>query len=335
MRVIDADAVHQALDFPSLIAALRETFAQPAGMPQRQVFPLDDSHSDAFAVLPAWNQKTIAVKAFTYFPGNPKKSPELESLYSKILIFNRDTGEPQALVDGTSVTYWRTAAVSALASQYLARSDAKHLLLFGTGRLAAFMALAHASVRPIERITVWGRSDAKVDKTISSIQAGAPQIEVKACDDLPRAVAAADIISCATGAPSPLFDSAWVSPGTHVDLVGNHHHDRRECDSDLIARAEVYVDAKVNVFAEAGELLIPVSEGVFELSQVRGELADLCRGKLSPRQDSPCQESPDQDAPQADAPRADNHAITLFKSVGTALADLVGAQLVYEKQAQR
>lgn len=118
MQVIDAEAVHQALDFPSLTAALRDTFAQPAGMPQRQVFPLDDSsHSDAFAVLPAWNQKTIAVKAFTYFPGNPKKSPELESLYSKILIFNRETGEPQALVDGTSVTYWRTAAISALASQ--------------------------------------------------------------------------------------------------------------------------------------------------------------------------------------------------------------------------
>ncbi|ABO24821.1 ornithine cyclodeaminase family protein [Shewanella loihica] len=314
MQVIDAEAVHQALDFPSLTAALRDTFAQPAGMPQRQVFPLDDSsHSDAFAVLPAWNQKTIAVKAFTYFPGNPKKSPELESLYSKILIFNRETGEPQALVDGTSVTYWRTAAISALASQYLSRSDAKHLLLFGTGRLATFMALAHASVRQLKTITVWGRSPDKVDKTISAIQAAAPQIEVKACEDLPKAVAAADIISCATGAPAPLFDSAWVAPGTHVDLVGNHNHDRRECDSELVVKAEVYVDAKVNVFAEAGELLIPVSEGVFELSQVKGELADLCRGDIPGRQGE--------------------QGITLFKSVGTALADLVGAQLVYEKQA--
>ncbi|MCG9740323.1 ornithine cyclodeaminase family protein [Shewanella insulae] len=314
MRVIDADMVHQALDFPSLIAALRETFAEPAGMPQRQVFPLDDtsSHSDAFAVLPAWNQKTIAVKAFTYFPGNPQKSPELESLYSKVLIFNRETGEPQALVDGTSVTYWRTAAVSALASQYLSRTDAKHLLLFGTGRLASFMALAHACVRQLDTITVWGRSPEKVDKTISAIQAGAPQIKVKACDDLPRAVAEADIISCATGAPAPLFDTAWVSPGTHVDLVGNHNHDRRECDSELVVKAEVYVDAMVNVFAEAGELLIPVSEGVFELSQVKGELADLCRGSISGRQDE--------------------QSITLFKSVGTALADLVGAQLVFEKQ---
>ncbi|ASJ95910.1 bifunctional Delta(1)-pyrroline-2-carboxylate/Delta(1)-piperideine-2-carboxylate reductase [Shewanella marisflavi] len=315
MQVIDADSVHQALDFPSLIEALKQTFAKPARMPQRQVFPLDEnsSHSDAFAVLPAWNQKTIAVKAFTYFPENPKKSADLESLYSKILIFNRETGVPQALVDGTSVTYWRTAAVSALASQYLSRQDTKHLLLFGTGRLATFMALAHASVRPIEKITVWGRDSAKVDRTIIAIKARAEHINVTACCDLKSAVSTADLISCATGAPAPLFDSSWVKPGTHVDLVGNHNQDRRECDSKLVVNSDVYVDAKVNVFAEAGELLIPVKEGVFELSQVKGELADLCSGTLAPRQDE--------------------QSITLFKSVGTALADLVGAQLVFEKQS--
>ncbi|WP_394205784.1 ornithine cyclodeaminase family protein [Shewanella waksmanii] len=312
MKIIDAVQVHQTMNFNALIEALRDTFAKPAGMPQRQVFPLDsdENNHDAFAVLPSWNDKTIAVKAFTYFPDNPKKSTELASLYSKIMIFDRQTGVPQALVDGTSVTYWRTAAISALGSDYLARKDASTLLLLGTGKLASFMALAHASVRPITNIIVWGRSLDKAATTVELILQQRPDINVSVCEELKPAVQSADIISCATGSPTPLFNGDWVQPGTHTDFVGNHNHDRRECDSQLITKADVFVDSKINVFAEAGELLIPVEEGVFELSQVKGELAELCNAKVNGR------ENPQQ--------------ITVFKTVGTALADLVGAQLVYQ-----
>lgn len=316
MQVITAESVHQSLNFKELVNALDETFSRPAGMPQRQVFSLDESssHSDAFAVLPSWNEKTIAVKAFTYFPGNPKKDPNLASLYSKILIFSRETGEPQALVDGTSVTYWRTAAVSALGSRYLSRENSNKLLVCGTGNLASFMALAHASVRPITQIKVWGRSEAKARATIELIRNQRSDIEVLYCEDLQVSVREADIISCATGSPTPLFPAEWVQAGTHTDFVGNHNHDRRECDSALIQKSAVFVDSKINVFAEAGELLLPVAEGVFSLDEVKGELAQLCRSGTLAR------ESAEQ--------------ITLFKTVGTALSDLVGAQLVYEKVSQ-
>ncbi|MEC4728175.1 ornithine cyclodeaminase family protein [Shewanella sp. D64] len=313
MIVIDAAAVHNTLNFPELISELRDAFSKPAGMPQRQVFNLDEanSHSDAFAILPSWNNKTIAVKAFTYFPENPMENPELESLYSKIMIFDRKTGVPQALVDGTSITYWRTAAISALGSDFLAKKDARTLLVCGTGRLSSYMALAHAGVRPITKIYIWGRDIEKAKKTVEKIKKVRSDILVTVCQSLKEIVPIADIISCATGSAEPLFNSDWVKPGTHTDFVGNHNHDRRECDSQLILKSAVYVDSKINVFAEAGEILIPISEGLYKLDSVKGELAQLCKGEITGR--------------------TDDQEITVFKTVGTALADLVGAQLVYSR----
>ncbi|RTR29669.1 ornithine cyclodeaminase family protein [Shewanella atlantica] len=313
MLVIDAEQIHQTLNFPALISALRKTFSKPAGMPQRQVFSLDETsaHSDAFAVLPSWNEQTIAVKAFTYFPNNPSKSADLESLYSKIMIFDRKTGIPQALVDGTSVTYWRTAAISALGSDFLSREDSSKLLVCGTGRLASFMALAHASVRPITEIMIWGRNPKSALKVVDIVKSSRPEIDVKVCDDLESAVRNADIISCATGSPKPLFDGTWVQEGTHTDFVGNHNNDRRECDTKLILKSDVYVDSKINVFAEAGEILLPIAEGVYSTDRVKGELAQLCDASLKGR--------------------TDDKQITLFKTVGTALADLVGAQIAFKE----
>ena len=313
MILLSETDVHRNLNFTDLINTLQHTFSQPFGMPQRQVFDLEagsESH-DAFAVLPSWSEETIAVKAFTYLPDNPKQSSDLKSIYAQIMIFDRKTGVPQAVVDGTSATYWRTAAVSGLASRFLSREDASKLLLCGTGNLASYMALAHASVRDIQQIKVWGRNNEKVTQVINEIKMKRPDIEVVASNNINEDVQWADIISCATRSPEPLFDGSLVKAGTHVDLVGNHLKTARECDSALITRSSVFVDAKVNCFAEAGELLLPVNEGVFSLDDVKAELSELCNNIHSGRQ------------------HADE--ITLFKSVGSAIADLACAQLVYSK----
>ena len=311
--LLSENDVHQTLNFTDLIQTLQKTFAQPFGMPQRQVFDLDTeaaSH-DAFAVLPSWSEETIAVKAFTYLPDNPKQSAKLKSIYAQIMIFDRKTGVPQAVVDGTSATYWRTAAVSGLASQFLSRKDASKLLLCGTGNLASYMALSHANVRNIKQIKVWGRSPEKIDAVVKAIKAQRPNIEVTASSDIDADVQWADIISCATRSERPLFDGSLVKAGTHVDLVGNHLKTARECDSKLVTRSNVFVDAKINCCAEAGELLIPVSEGVFSLNEVKAELSELCKYEHAGRQNE--------------------QEITLFKSVGSAIADLACAQLVYQK----
>lgn len=319
MLVIDAKDVENALSFEKLVAALRSAFSNDFGMPQRHVYhlsPVDKNdqsgQTDSFAVLPAWNDQVMGVKAFTHLPANPAKG--LETLASKMLLFSRTTGAPLAVVDGTQLTFWRTAAVSALASDYLAKVDAKSLLLFGTGKLAPYMALAHASVRPLETIYVTGRNPEKVAITVAAIKSKRSDLRVEAVRDHASVIAQVDIISCATGAAQPLFHYEQVSPGTHIDLVGNHSPDRRECDSATIAHANVFVDSRLNVLNEAGELLIPITEGVFSAEKVQGELADLCCDRIIGRVLS---EKSVED-------------ITLFKSVGTALSDLAAAYLVYQ-----
>ncbi|RLV60204.1 ornithine cyclodeaminase family protein [Parashewanella curva] len=309
MKLINSSQVKQALTFPELVGALRQTFSSSFGMPQRQVFELSDKNHDAFAVLPAWNEEVMGVKSFTYLPDNPA---HLKSIYAQILLFSRTTGEPLAVVDGTEATYWRTAAVSALAATFLAPAKAERLLLCGTGNLASYMALAHASVRPIKEVKVWGRNASKIQIVVEQIKAERPDLHVSSETELTQqTVSWADIVSCATRSPKPLFDGGWVSEGTHVDLVGNHLKNARECDTELMLRSEVYVDAKINTFAEAGELLIPLAEKKFNLAQVKGELSQLCKTEIDGR--------------------ASDSNITLFKSVGTAIADLSCAHLVYQK----
>ena len=312
MQVIEQQQVHDSLNFDQLIPALALGFSGQFGMPKRQVFELDatsDSH-DAFAVLPAWNEQVIGVKSFTYFPNNA--SDGYDSLYSKIMLFDRKHGVPLALVDGTSVTLWRTAAVSALASKYLSRENSETMVFFGTGNLASYMINAHLNVRNLKQVTIIGRSPDKVSKLISEMSEHHPHINFISSNDPEQAVRGADIISCATASREPLVKGEWLKAGAHLVLIGNHHSDRRECDTQAILNSAVFVDSATNVLNEAGELLIPISEGVFKAEDVQAQLSDLCAGKHQGR--------------------SNDQQITLFKAVGTALSDLIAAHLVYQQQ---
>ena len=315
MKIISADQVHQHLNFDELIPLLKNSFSRPFSMPQRQVHSLvpeqSDNH-DAFALLPSWNEDVIGNKMFTYFPDNAAKH-DLPGLFSKIMLFKRQTGEPLALVDGTSVTYWRTAAISALASQLLSRENSQHLMLLGTGNLAKYLVKAHLTVREIKNVTLWGRNSEKVNDLISEFTALYPAGTFTASVDVNVEVANADIICCATGAKTPLFDGNLVSAGCHIDCLGNHMKDARECDTTTVTRARVFVDSLTNTLNEAGELLMPIAEGAFNKDDIVGELADMCKTPSLLRQS--------------------NNEITLFKSVGTAISDLVAAYRVVEKLA--
>ncbi|WP_158967443.1 ornithine cyclodeaminase family protein [Paraglaciecola sp. L3A3] len=311
MKIISAQDVQQVLAFDSLIPALRSAFSADFGMPQRQIYPLSGGSKekqDTFAVLPAWTKEVLGVKSFTHYPENPEKGRL--TVAAQVLLFSRETGEPIAVVDGTSLTYWRTAAISALAASMMAGEDASSLLLFGTGELAPYMALAHASVRPLTHIYVHGRSLQKAQQTLIKIETARPDLDVKICDNYEDVISQVDIVSCATGSPTPLFNSALLSPSTHIDLVGNHHQTCRECDSATVKMSYVVVDSYLNVFNEAGEILIPLKEGAISKDHVKGELAQLCSGEIKGR--------------------LNNKQITMFKSVGTALADVASAYHVYQ-----
>ena len=308
MKIISAEEVHAALSYPGLIDALAEGFASDFNMPPRQVFLLDDKddNPDAFALLPSWHDSLIGVKAFTYFPG--AEAP-YKSLYSKILLFDRAHGEPIALVDGTSVTFWRTAGVSGLATRLLSREDSETMVMVGTGNLASYIIRANASVRPLKRVLVWGRTPAKAEAVAAQMDAELDGVAVSAVSDLQAACGEADIIVSATGSHEPLVLGDWVKPGTHTDFIGNHHATKRECDSALVVKSKVYADTYVNCFKEGGEVLVPISEGLITKDHVRGELPEMCAGKVALR------ESDDE--------------ITLFKSIGLAYSDLIGAGMAY------
>jgi len=313
MKIISTEQVQSSLRFAELIPLLKESFSKPFHMPQRQVHlltPEDKSQHDAFALLPSWNDEVIGNKMFTYFPDNSAKH-DLPGLFSKIMLFRRETGEPLALVDGTSVTYWRTAAISALASQLLSRQDSQHLMLFGTGNLAAYLLHAHISVRDLKKVTIWGRSASKVQQLIHEFSHLYPNISFYTSLDVNQEIPHVDIICCATASKVPLFDGELVSNGCHIDCLGNHMPDARECDSVTVTKARVFVDSRANTLNEAGELLLPIEEGVFNADDIVGELADMCK--------------------QPEILRQSANEITLFKSVGTAVSDLVAAYLVYQK----
>ena len=311
MRVIGRTEVEHVLEFPALIDAVREVFATEATAPRRSLHALAEDMRDALGVQTAWTSDTIALKTFTWLPENPAHGRD--TVAAVVLLFDRRTGEPLAVIEGSSITLWRTAAVSALAADYLARRDARTLLVCGTGALAPYMARAHAAVRPIERVLVWGRNRQHAERTAAHIADARPELQCDVVAHVADGAAEADVITCATAALDPFLFGADVRPGTHVDLVGNHDARGRECDTELVVRSRVYVDTRVNVLSEAGELLIPIAEGVFSADDVVAELSELCRGTARGRT-GPAE-------------------VTLFKSVGTALSDLAAARLVVRSGA--
>jgi len=238
------------------------------------------------------------------FPRNRERG--LGSVAALYVLMDGATGHPRALIDGEALTLRRTGAASALAARYLARRDARRLLVIGTGALAPTMAEAHCAVRSIERVAVWGRQPARA--VAMAAQLASRGLPACAVDDLDRALGEADIVTCATTASAPIVHGAKLRPGTHVDLVGAFTPRMRETDDEAVRRARVFVDTFAGALKEAGDLVQPLDAGAIERAHVLAELADLCAGRHPGR--------------------TRDDEITLFKSVGTALEDLCAARLV-------
>ena len=306
MRLYTAEEVHAALDYPKLIAALRDAF-QAGGekMPVRQAYEVGMPGLPAHLLtMPAWRRgNAIGVKLVTVVPGNAARN--LGAVSSLFVLFDGVTGVPRAIIDGEAMTNRRTAAASALAASYLARKDASTLLMVGNGHLVPHLIAAHASVRPISRVLIWGRSLAKAEALAATLRK--PGLDVQAVASIDEGLQHADIVSSATTSTAPLILGASVRPGTHVDLVGAFNSGMRESDDALIARSTVYVDTMEGALREAGDLLFPIKSGAFAADRIMGDLFALTQGLVPIRQDAA--------------------QITVFKSVGAALEDLVAAEL--------
>ena len=305
LTVFTAQQVHAALNWRALDSALTAAFAVGA------VVPLRHSHSlggdDALMLMPAWTDSALGLKVVTFMPqASTHGAPTVGATY---LLLSRSTGAPQALMDGDAITVRRTAAVSAIAARFMARTNAHRLLMIGTGHLAAWMIRAHCALRPaLDTVRVYGRNAARAASLEQQMRDEGLPVEV--ATNLEDALRSSDIVSCATTSRSPIVRGEWLMEGVHLDLVGGFTRDMREVDDEAVRRSRIAVDSYRGVLAEAGDIVVPLERGVIARTQVIAELAELVRGDV--------------------AGRTNDSEITLFKSVGTALADLAAAQLVAE-----
>ncbi len=309
MRVISSKEVAGALPWPALVQRLADTFHRGCEAPPRHHHAIARNDGEATMLLmPAWEPDGyIGVKMVNVFPQNADHGlPAIAGVY---FLCEGRHGRPLACLDGSELTRRRTAGASALAGSHLARDDAETLLVLGTGKLAPMLIEAHSAVRPIRRVRIWGRSHEKA--AALAVDYAAQGFDCAAVDDLEAAVGEADVISCATLSEEPLVHGKWLSPGTHLDLVGAFKPTMRETDAVCLQRADVFVDTYAGAMGEAGDLLQAIDEGGFSREAIRADLTELVRGEH--------------------AGRTDSGSITVFKSVGASLEDLAAAVEVWER----
>ncbi|SET27335.1 ornithine cyclodeaminase [Paracoccus homiensis] len=299
-----------ALDWRPLVEELRDWFARNAVVaPPRQVLPIrqPDGSEASLLIMPAWIPgESIGVKIVTFFPENPQRG--LATINAGYMLFDGETGQMKSVMDGDALTARRTAAASALAADYLARKDARTLLVVGTGQLSRAMAAAHSSVRNHDRIMVWGRNcDSSARIAGAMREDGLP---AEAVTDLEQACRSADVITTVTAATSPIIHGDWLRPGTHLDLVGAFREDMREADDTALGQSRVFVDS-VDGAMKSGDLAQPTRAGLFDPIQIEADLAELAQGRHPGR--------------------GSDAEFTLFKSAGVAIEDLAAAELAHRQ----
>ncbi len=277
MRYVDAATLQRTLDFASLMDALREAHRGQVPLLDRALLEHDNPAGtrESFLILPAWLPgEAFGIKVVTVLPQNPTESHGLPAVQAVYQLFDGATGEPTVTIDGTAMTYWKTAADSGLAARYLARSDATRLLMVGAGALAPYLVRAHLTARPsLSEVAVWNRTPDKAALLASTLRESG--IDTEATEDLAAAVRSADVISCATATGTPLVHGDWLQPGTHLDLVGGFTPAMRESDDEAVRRARVFFDSEWYA-SDPGDISAPMESGILAREDIH-DLFELCR----------------------------------------------------------
>ncbi|MGC5585920.1 ornithine cyclodeaminase family protein [Ornithinimicrobium sp. W1665] len=307
MRVLDADHIRARVDPGALVQSLREAFAGQNRIeaPARMHLPMDEDLESTLLVMPAWERgRYVGVKVVGHYPRNGAEG--LPSILGSYLLLEARTGQPVAVLDATELTPWRTAAASALAADHLGPDQVNEHLVIGAGKVAAAVPACYSVVREVELTRVWARRPERAAALVDQLRSEGRAAEPVA--DLRAAVRTADVITSATSSTTPLILAEDVRPGAHVDLIGAFSPQMVEADEALVTSAKVFIDGPEAL--HAGDLAGPLERGTFTETDVHGTLADLVTGRHGGRRAAA--------------------EVTLFKSVGSALEDLVAAVLVVE-----
>lgn len=288
--------------------ALKEFSAGKTDTPIRMSLPFGRTSTGLVMPSVAEGLETMGLKYVTVVPTN--KEIEKKTIYGVVLLSDVKTGEPLALLEGSYLTLVRTGALSGIATKYLAREDAKKLGIIGTGEQSKGLCEAILAVRDIDEIYVYNRSEEKARKFAEFVKEKFGK-EVTVFGDANEVVRNSDILVTSTNAMEPVF-SEDLRPGTHVNAVGSFRPDMQELPSEALRLAsKVVVEAPDAALEETGDLQVPIKEGIFLAQDIHGELGKIVSGELSGREN--------------------DQEITIFKSVGLAIADIVVAKYLYNK----
>jgi len=312
MRIIDREEVARRLTYELCIPIVREAMIAFSTGETRQllrsIIPLADGRM--FGIMPGalGERAPFGAKVISVFPENFAKGRQ--SHQGLVVLFEPENGAPVCVVHAGEVTAIRTAAASAVATDALARADARRLALLGYGEQAATHARAISEVRDLTEITVWGRSAERAQDfaTAMTEELGLP---VVASPDARSAVAEADIICTVSAAKEPILAGAWVRPGTHVNVVGSSYAGPVEVDNDLVVGSRFIADSREGVLAQGAEFLNAKAAGLIDDSHVVAEIGQVLAGQAAGRQ------SPEQ--------------ITVYKSLGHVVQDLASAWALYKQ----
>jgi len=313
VRVISQAEVERLLPMSEcvdLMADALATLARGDGvLPLRQAVWLPD-RSGLLGVMPGYlgSPPRFGLKIVSIFPGN--HGTGYDSHQGAVLLFDPQVGSPLAVLDASSITAIRTAAVSGVATRVLARPDAGDLALLGSGVQAATHLAAMAVVRRLRRVRVWSRDPSRV-RAFAERESARHGVEIEPAPTAREAVEGADLICTTTASREPVVEGAWIAAGAHVNAVGACFATTRELDTAAVLRARVFVDRRESALAESGDLLIPIAEGALSADHIVGELGEVLTRKV----------------PGRTAARE----VTLFKSLGIAVEDLAAAHHVLKK----
>jgi ornithine cyclodeaminase/alanine dehydrogenase-like protein (mu-crystallin family) len=285
------------------VDALEEAFSADRlpEAPQRAHISVQEAD---LLMMPAAGEQGAGVKIVTVNPANPARG--LPLIHGMYVLFAPETLKTVGIIDGAAITGLRTAAVSGLATRWLARDDARRLVLYGAGTQARSHLEAMRAVRPIEEVRVVSRSAGPAEELADAVRSARLDAAVAG----PHAVAGADIVCTCTTSSTPVFDGSMVRDGTHINAVGAYRPDARELDDHVMSRARIAVETRDAALSEAGDLIVPMRAGVIGRDDVVADLSEVVRG-------TPVRREPDD--------------ITVFKSVGVAFEDLVVARAAFDR----
>jgi len=293
---------------PAMIAASSGSMY----IPPRTLFQLQDD-SGFFAVMPGTSQElnSYGAKVVSYHPANSARG--LPAIQGFVAVFDHQTGQPKAIMDGGVITDIRTAAASGLATRLLARPEAGSCGIFGAGALADVHLQAMCEVRPVHECIIWARRYEQAE-ALAEKHRKRSRVAVRATDD-PAEAGACDIICTTTASPEPVLRGDWVKPGAHINLVGAHTISSRESDTNLIKKSKVYIDLLESTVNEGGDVMIPIREGAISRDHIIGEVGQLLMGDIHAR--------------------TNEQQITVYNSLGITSQDLFAARHVMENALEQ